>query len=90
MLNIALFKIILNKVNNVILPLSRMKPGDHGVIKELRKGDLALKLMEMGFLPGETVLVSKIAPLGDPISVKIGTYQLSLRKEEANAVMVQL
>lgn len=77
-------------MNNAVLPLSRMKPGDHGVIKELRKGDLALKLMEMGFLPGETVFVSKIAPLGDPISVKIGTYLLSLRKEEANSVMVQL
>ena len=88
--NIALFKIILNKVNNDVVPLSRMKPGDRGVIKELRKGDLALKLMEMGLLPGELVIIEKIAPLGDPISVKIGTYLLSLRREEANAVMVQI
>ena len=71
------------------VPLSRLKEGDSGVIKELTKGDLALKLMELGFLPGETVVIDKIAPLGDPMSVKIGTYVLSLRKEEANAVMVQ-
>jgi len=72
-----------------VLPLSRLKKGDRAVIKELTKGDLALKLMELGFLPGETVVIEKIAPLGDPMSVKIGTYVLSLRKEEANAVMVQ-
>ncbi|MEO5674417.1 MAG: FeoA family protein [Chitinophagales bacterium] len=67
-----------------------MKAGERGVITELMKGDLSLKLMEMGFLPGETVFIDKIAPLGDPISVKIGTYLLSLRKEEASSVMVQL
>jgi len=44
----------------------------------------------MGFIPGETVIVNKVAPLGDPISVKIGTYLLSLRKDEADAVMVQV
>ena len=73
-----------------VLPLSRMKAGNRGVILELKKGDLSLKLMEMGFLPGETVLINKIAPLGDPISVKIGTYLLSLRKEEANAILVKV
>ncbi len=77
-------------MNTQIVPLSCLKQGDHAIIKELVKSDLSLKLMEMGFLPGETIYIDKIAPLGDPISVKIGTYLLSLRKEEANAVMVQL
>ena len=77
-------------MSHSILPLSRMKVGDRGIIMELRKGDLSLKLMEMGFLPGEIVFIARIAPLGDPISVKIGNYLLSLRKQEANAVMVQL
>jgi ferrous iron transport protein A len=70
--------------------LSRLKEGDRAIIKELKRGDLGLKLMEMGLLPGEMVTIEKIAPLGDPISVKIGTYLLSLRREEANAVMVQI
>ncbi len=74
--------------NLIILPLGKMKEGDSGVIVELERGDLSLKLMEMGFLPGEKISVDKIAPLGDPISVKIGSYLLSLRKEEANAVLV--
>ncbi|MBX7107286.1 MAG: ferrous iron transport protein A [Chitinophagales bacterium] len=71
------------------MPLGKMKEGDSGVIVELERGDLSLKLMEMGFLPGEKISIDKVAPLGDPISVKIGTYLLSLRKEEANAVLVQ-
>lgn len=77
------------KQNHSVQPLGKMKEGEAGVIIELVKGDLSLKLMEMGFLPGEKILVDKIAPLGDPISVKIGTYLLSLRKEEANAVLVR-
>lgn len=76
------------KTHQVLRPLGRLKEGETGVIVELTQGDLSLKLMEMGFLPGEKIYVDKIAPLGDPISVKIGTYLLSLRKEEANAVLV--
>ena len=72
-----------------ILPLSHLKKGDRGIIREVIKGDLSLKLMEMGLLPGETVIVHRIAPWGDPISVKVGSYLLSLRKEEAKAVMVE-
>lgn len=77
------------KKEHSVMPLGRLKEGETGVIVDLRKGDLSLKLMEMGFLPGEKIFVDKIAPLGDPISIKIGTYLLSLRREEANAVMVR-
>jgi ferrous iron transport protein A len=77
-------------MNRSLVALSRLKEGDMAVIKELKRGDLGLKLMEMGLLPGEKVRIEKIAPLGDPISVKVGTYLLSLRREEANTVMVQI
>ncbi|MEO6167245.1 MAG: FeoA family protein [Chitinophagales bacterium] len=75
--------------NHSVVRLGKLKEGETGVIVELEKGDLSLKLMELGFLPGERIFVDKIAPLGDPISVKIGSYLLSLRKEEANAVIVR-
>lgn len=77
------------KQNHSVMPLGKLKQGEWAVIVDLQKSDLSLKLMEMGFLPGERIFVDKIAPLGDPISIKIGTYLLSLRKEEANTVMVQ-
>ncbi len=72
-----------------IFSLGKLKEGDSAIIVGLENSDLSLKLMEMGFLPGEEIFIDRIAPLGDPISVKIGTYLLSLRKEEANAVMVR-
>jgi ferrous iron transport protein A len=71
-------------------PLSSLKRGVSGVIRELKSGDLSLKLMEMGCLPGERVKVEKIAPLGDPISIHISGYLLSLRKNEAEVILVEV
>lgn len=42
----------------------------------------------MGCLPGEEVMVEQIAPLGDPISIRIAGYSLSLRKNEAKQIIV--
>lgn len=69
--------------------LARLRKGEGGIIRQLPEGDLSVKLMEMGFLPGETVLVEQVALLGDPISVKVGNSLLTLRKEEARNVMVE-
>ena len=71
-------------------PLSGLKRGVLGVIRELKSGELSLKLMEMGCLPGERVKVEKIAPLGDPISIRVSGYLLSLRKDEAEVILVEI
>lgn len=47
---------------------------------------VALRLMEMGLLPGTEVTLERVAPLGDPIVVRVRGYALSLRKEEARLV----
>lgn len=60
------------------------------MIVSLEDKELELKLMEMGFLQGEEVVVEQIAPLGDPISVIVAGYQVSLRISEADSVMVDL
>jgi len=44
--------------------------------------------MEMGCVPGETVKVEQIAPLGDPISIFIAGYSLSLRLNEADSILI--
>lgn len=64
--------------------------GEKGMIVSLEDKELELKLMEMGFLQGEEVVVEQIAPLGDPISVMVAGYQVSLRISEADSVMVDL
>jgi ferrous iron transport protein A len=72
------------------LPLSSLKKGQGGIVTELDKNETALHLMEMGIFPGEHVYVDTIAPLGDPISVKVGSYLLSIRKIEAASVLVEI
>lgn len=69
--------------------LSELKVGERAVIIQFESSDLELKLMEMGCLPGEEIIVEQKAPLGDPISVRIAGYSLSLRKNEANQILVQ-
>ena len=44
----------------------------------------------MGCVPGEIIKVEKIAPLGDPISIAVAGYQLSLRLDEAENIFVDL
>ena len=70
--------------------LSKLKPGQKGIIKSFNSNEIFLKLMEMGCLPGEIIVLEKIAPLGDPISVKIAGYSLSLRLNEAENIDIEL
>jgi ferrous iron transport protein A len=68
--------------------LSELKAGERATILDFESSELELKLMEMGCLPGEEIIVEQIAPLGDPISVRIAGYSLSLRKNEAKQIVV--
>ena len=70
------------------MKLSQLKSGEKGRIISFESPDLELKLMEMGCIPGEEVVVEQIAPLGGPISIRIAGYSLSLRKNEANQIIV--
>ena len=72
-----------------IMTLSQLKAGEKGRIKGFESSDLELKLMEMGCIPGEVVMVEQIAPLGDPISIRIAGYSLSLRRNEANQILLE-
>jgi ferrous iron transport protein A len=69
--------------------LSEIKVGKSVTIKSFEKDDIFLKLMEMGCVPGETITVDQIAPLGDPISILVSGYHLSLRLNEAENIWVE-
>ena len=69
--------------------LTDLNPGEKATIEELGDSELSIKLMEMGCIPGEPVTIDKIAPLGDPISILISGYHLSLRLNEAEHIMVE-
>jgi ferrous iron transport protein A len=52
------------------------------------EGAVALRLMEMGVVPGAPVRVIKAAPLGDPVEVRVHGYHLALRRSEADTILV--
>ena len=70
--------------------LSELTPGERGKVKKITgEGQLKRKLLDMGVIPGSEIEVIKVAPLGDPINIKIKGYQLSLRKEEARQISIK-
>lgn len=69
--------------------LSEIEIGKKAVIHSFEKDELFIKLMEMGCIPGETIRVEQIAPLGDPISISVAGYNLSLRLNEADHIFVE-
>lgn len=71
------------------MKLSDLRPGQKAVIRKFENGELSLKLLEMGCIPGEKILVEQVAPLGGPISISISGYSLSLRKHEADSIIVE-
>ena len=54
------------------------------------EGALRCRLLDMGLIPKTTVRVEKIAPLGDPIELRVRDYALSLRKEDARNIQVEV
>lgn len=69
--------------------LSEIKIGTTVVIHSFEKDDIFIKLMEMGCIPGERIRVDQVAPLGDPISISVSGYNLSLRLNEAEKIIVE-
>jgi ferrous iron transport protein A len=68
--------------------LSELKIGERAYILSFEKEDLSIKLMEMGCVPGEMVEIEQVALTGDPISVFVSGYNLSLRLDEAAQIYV--
>jgi len=75
---------------NAPLPLSSLPPGGHAVITEIRiPVEHRARLLEMGLLVGTPVELVRFAPLGDPIEIKVRGYHLSLRRHEAEQILVR-
>ena len=72
-------------------PLSDLKPGQRGVVSKVGgSGQTHRRILDMGVVPQALIEVERVAPLGDPIEVKIKGYHLSLRKEEAINIYVEV
>ena len=71
--------------------LSEMKPNEKGTILKVGAGGaIRRRILDMGVVAGSEVEVERVAPLGDPIELKIKGYHLSLRKEEAARIQIEV
>lgn len=69
--------------------LKELKPNETALITSIgAKGPIRRRLMDMGITPGTQVIMRKVAPLGDPIEIHIRGYELSIRKAEADQIMI--
>ena len=70
--------------------LVELQVGDSGTIKKvLGEGKVRRRLFDMGVTPNANFFIRKKAPLGDPIELTIRGYELTLRKDEAELVLVE-
>ena len=70
--------------------LREIKPGEAVfVVKIGGEGPVKRRIMEMGVTRGVEIFVRKVAPLGDPIEIAIRGYELSLRKNDAELIVVE-
>ena len=63
--------------------------GSTTVARLTGEGALTRRIMDMGLTKGTSVVVRKVAPLGDPLEITVRGYELSIRKEEAQHVVVE-
>ena len=70
--------------------LAQLKKGQKAVIRSVTNPRLGTRLMDMGCMPGEVIMLSNTAPLGCPVAVRVAGCEFSLRVDEAESVLVEL
>ena len=68
-----------------------MQVGDAGRVAGFEEGGRSYrkKLLAMGLTPGTTFSVTRVAPMGDPVEITVRGFKLSLRKDEAAALLIE-
>jgi len=71
--------------------LKDLAVGDRGRVTGFGRGSRAYrrKLLSMGLTPGTEFTVTRYAPMGDPIEIRVRGFNLSLRKDEAESLLVE-
>ena len=73
------------------MTLGDLEVGKSGIISGYKAGGLGFreKLLSMGLTKGVEVFVKRVAPLGDPLQVNVRDFSLSIRRDEANLILLQ-
>jgi ferrous iron transport protein A len=73
-----------------MLTIASLKKGQKAIIGEMTSQDIPLKLLEMGCLPGNHVELIQVAPFKDPLYLNINDTFLSIRRETAKLIHIEL
>lgn len=83
-------KILVDCKEEVFVPLSKILFGDIvEVVKMNSSGEIRYRLLDMGLVKGVKIKVLRVAPLGDPIEIEMKGFNISLRKNEAESILVK-
>jgi ferrous iron transport protein A len=70
--------------------LKEVKCGETVIVKAIQgEGAIRRRIMDMGITKGIEIYMRKVAPLGDPVEITVRGYELSLRKADAEMILVQ-
>jgi ferrous iron transport protein A len=74
------------------MKISEMNTGDSGLVTGYEKGERVYrqKLLRMGLVKGCSFRIVRKAPMGDPVELEIGSHRLTLRKQEADVLLVEM
>lgn len=73
-----------------IKPLNELQPQQKGrIVRVGGKKGIRRRLMDMGVVKGAEIIMQRVAPLGDPVEIKIKGYDLALRLEEAAEITIE-
>ncbi len=79
----------LRKQIKVLKKLSEIKLGETATIVSFSDEEIAENLLKMGCIPGEEITMERIAPFNGPVIISVSDYHLSMRKSEAEKVVVE-
>ncbi len=72
------------------MTLDKLAVGKKAVITKVGgEGELRCRILDMGLIPKTRIMVSKVAPMGDPIEIHVRDYELTIRKEDARNILVE-
>lgn len=72
------------------MTINDLKIGQSGLISQVGgEGPLRLRFLDMGLIPGTKVLLQKVAPMGDPIQIQLRGYELTIRREDAEKILLR-
>lgn len=72
------------------MTINDLKIGQESVILTVGgEGPLRLRFLDMGLIPGTKVMLQKIAPMGDPIQIRLRGYELTIRREDAAKIVLK-